>query len=195
MSNNLLPEMLDRKVIYESDWVSLYSDKVKMPDGRIFDTYHKLHYPHESVCVVIVNEKDEILMIQSKRYVTSRLEWEIPAGRIESNESPEDAARRECLEETGCTLKDLKYLCCHNPSNGMSDLKLHVFGAKVATESMEIDHVYADTARIGVFLNGQANVTVKNFHLADAGIPMLCGKESCLTVNGETIHRTESIPL
>lgn len=131
--------MLDRKVIYESDWVSLYSDKVKMPDGRIFDTYHKLHYSHESVCVVIVNEKNEILMIQSKRYVTSRLEWEIPAGRIESNEKPEEAARRECLEETGCTLKDLKYLCCHNPSNGMSDLKLHVFGAKVATESIDID--------------------------------------------------------
>jgi len=63
------------------------------------------------------------------------------------------------------------------------------------TESMEIDHVYADTARIGVFLNGQANVTVKNFHLADADIPMLCGKESCLTVNGETIHQTEAIPL
>ena len=139
MYNNILPEKLDRKVIYESDWVSLYSDKVKMPDGRIFDTYHKLHYPHESVCVVIVNEKNEILMIQSKRYVTSRLEWEIPAGRIEKNEKPEEAARRECLEETGCTLKDLKYLCCHNPSNGMSDLKLHVFGAKVATESTEID--------------------------------------------------------
>ena len=84
-------------------------------------------------------KKNEILMIQSKRYVTSRLEWEIPAGRIEKNEEPEDAARRECLEETGCTLKDLKYLCCHNPSNGMSDLKLHVFGAKVATESTEID--------------------------------------------------------
>jgi len=38
-------------------------------------------------------------------------------------------------------------------------------------------------------------VTVKNFHLADADIPMLCGKESCLTVNGETIHQTEAIPL
>ena len=139
MSNNILPEMLERNVIYESDWVSLYSDKVKMPDGRIFNTYHKLHYPHESVCVVIVNEKNEILMIQSKRYVTSRLEWEIPAGRIEKNEKLEEAARRECLEETGCTLKDLKYLCCHNPSNGMSDLKLHVFGAKVDTEAAEID--------------------------------------------------------
>ncbi len=139
MSHPIFPEMLDRAIIYESDWVSLYSDKVKMPDGRIFDTYHKLHYPHESVSVVIVNEKDEILMIQSKRYVTSRLEWEVPAGRIEKNESPENAARRECLEETGCTLKDLTYLCVHNPSNGMSDLKLHVFGAKVDTEASRVD--------------------------------------------------------
>lgn len=139
MKNSKMPEKLDRKIIYESDWVSLYADKVKMPDGRIFDTYHKLHYPHESVCVVIVNEKDEIMMIQSKRYVTSRLEWEIPAGRIENNESPREAAKRECLEETGCTLKDLTYLCCHNPSNGMSDLKIHVFGAKVDTESKLID--------------------------------------------------------
>lgn len=136
---NILPQMLDRKAIYESDWVCLYSDKVKMPDGRIFNTYHKLHYPHESVSVVIVNEKDEILMIQSKRYVTSRLEWEIPAGRIEKNETPEAAAKRECLEETGCTIKDLTFLCCQNPSNGMSDLKLHVFGARVDTEAAEVD--------------------------------------------------------
>lgn len=139
MGDHLLPETLDRTVIYESDWVSLYSDRVKMPDGRILDTYHKLHYPHESVSVVIINEKDEILMIQSRRYVTSRLEWEVPAGRIENNESPEDAARRECFEETGCTLKDLTYLCCHNPSNGMSDLTLHVFGARVDTETSHID--------------------------------------------------------
>lgn len=133
------PERLARKVIYESDWVSLYADKVKMPNGYIIDTYHKLHYPHESVSVVIVNEKEEILMIQSKRYVTERLEWEIPAGRIEKDESPADAAVRECLEETGCTIKDLTFLCCHNPSNGMSDLKLHVFGAKVKTETVVID--------------------------------------------------------
>ncbi len=107
MNNDIMPERLERKVIYESDWVELYSDKVRMPDGRVFDSYHKLHYPHESISVVIINEKDEIMMIQSKRYITSRLEWEIPAGRIEKNGTPEDASRRECLEETGCILKDL----------------------------------------------------------------------------------------
>lgn len=137
--NHDFPEQLDRKVIYESDWICLYADKVKMPDGQILDTYHKLHYPHESSCVVIINDREEILLIRSKRYITSRLEWEIPAGRMEENESPEEAARRECLEETGCILKNLTYLCCQNPANGMSDLKIHVFGARVESEGSEFD--------------------------------------------------------
>lgn len=130
-----LPRKIDRKVLYESDWICLYADQVQMPDGRIIAPYHKLHYPHESSCVVIVNESEEILMIQARRYVTERLEWEIPAGRIEDNETPETAARRECMEETGCLLKDLTYLCCQNPSNGMSDLTVHVFGARVEKET------------------------------------------------------------
>lgn len=139
MKHDIMPQMLERKAIYESDWVALYSDKVRMPDGRVFDSYHKLHYLHESISVVIVNEKDEIMMIQSKRYITSRLEWEIPAGRMEGNETPEDAARRECLEETGCILKNLAYLCCYNPNNGMSDLKIHLFMARVERETSDID--------------------------------------------------------
>lgn len=135
----ILPERLGRKIVYESDWVNLYLDKVKMPDGRIFDKYHYLHYPHESVSVVIMNEKNEIMMIQSKRYITSRLEWEVPAGRIELDESPQEAAKRECLEESGCVLKELTYLGCHNPCNGMSDLKIHIFGAKVKSEVSDVD--------------------------------------------------------
>lgn len=133
------PQKIGRKVIYESDWVSLYSDKVRMPNGYVIDTYHKLHYPHESVCAVVCNENDEILMIQSKRYITNRIELEIPAGRIEKDETPENAVRRECLEETGCKIKDLTYLCCQNPSNGMSDLLIHVFGAKVENETNVFD--------------------------------------------------------
>lgn len=139
MTSGKIPERLDRKVIYESDWISLYADKVKMPDDSIINTYHNLHYPHESICVVIFNEKDEILLIQSKRYVTNRLEWEIPAGRIETGEAPHEAAKRECIEETGCSISDLRFLCSHNPSNGMSDLLVHVFGAKVCRETAEFD--------------------------------------------------------
>lgn len=138
--NKELIKKLDRQIIYESEWISLFRDKVEMPNGDIIDSFHKLHYPFESVSVVIINENDEILMIQSRRYSTNSIEWEIPAGRIERNETKEEAARRECIEETGCTLKDLTYLCYENPSNGMSDQKVHIYGAKVKSEVNVIDN-------------------------------------------------------
>ena len=143
MEKDKLPERLERTTIYESDYVCLYTDKVRLPSGRIIDKYHQIHYPHESVSIVIFNEKDEILMIHEKRYTVGRLEWEIPAGRIEDGETKEEAARREAMEETGCTLKDLTFLCSQNPANGMNDNVLHVFAAKVDSESsiQDVDEV------------------------------------------------------
>lgn len=133
------PKRLDSNEIYVSEWMSLYSDKVKMPNGYIIDTYHKVHVPRESVCVVIVNEQEQILLIASKRYTTGRLEWEIPAGRIEDGECAETAASRECKEETGCNIKELKYMCSQNPSNGISDILIHFYIAKVDGESSVYD--------------------------------------------------------
>lgn len=137
--NPAFPRRMDRTTIYESDWVCLYRDKVAMPDGKILEAYHKLHIPHESCCVVIVNDKEEILLIQSRRYITEKLEWEIPAGRIEDGETPEEAAKREALEETGCIVRELTPFGCQNPCNGMSDLKLHMFGARAESEISNFD--------------------------------------------------------
>lgn len=80
MEHRELPEQLDRKVIYESDYVCLYADNVKLSNGYIIEKYHQIHYPHEAVSIVVFNENDEVLLIQSKRYTVRRLEWEIPAG-------------------------------------------------------------------------------------------------------------------
>ncbi|WP_242840774.1 NUDIX hydrolase [Butyrivibrio proteoclasticus] len=138
-----LPERLSRTTIYESDYVSLYTDRVKLPSGQIIEKYHQIHYPHQGVSIVIFNDKDEILMIREMRYSAGRLEWEIPAGGVEEGEAIEDAARREAMEETGCTIKDLKFLCSQTPSNGMTDQVMHVFGAKVDSEGTikDVDEV------------------------------------------------------
>ena len=37
--------------------------------------------------------------------------WVLPSGRVEPGETAEEAARRELLEETGATLKNLEILC------------------------------------------------------------------------------------
>jgi 8-oxo-dGTP pyrophosphatase MutT (NUDIX family) len=37
--------------------------------------------------------------------------WTLPSGRVEHGQTPEEAARRELLEETGATLKQVRVLC------------------------------------------------------------------------------------
>lgn len=139
MKHDNMPKRLERKTIYESEYVCLYADRVEMPDGYVIENYHQIHYPKDAVSVVLFNEKDEILLIRCKRYTTMRLEWEVPAGKIEQGEAPEQAARRECMEESGCTLKDLEYLFCHYPANGALDTKVYVYRAKVDAERREWD--------------------------------------------------------
>lgn len=52
------------------------------------------------VAVVIINEKNEVLMIQEAKKSCAGL-WYLPAGRMEASESVVEAAGREVLEETG----------------------------------------------------------------------------------------------
>ena len=59
--------------------------------------------PNFRVSVVIVNEKEEILLVQHRK--GNRLYWVLPGGRIEYGESFEDCAVRELKEETNLDIK------------------------------------------------------------------------------------------
>ena len=56
------------------------------------------------VRVVIQNEKGELLVIFQKKWNC----WVFPGGKIEANETPEEAAKREVFEETNLIIEDLK---------------------------------------------------------------------------------------
>lgn len=122
----MLPKRLDRKTIYESQWINLYIDKVLMPSGKIIEKYHQLYYHKEGVVVLLFNSKGEICFIKSKRYTTQKIEWELPAGGIDKDEEILTAAKREVMEETGLTTNKLKLHYSYNPSNGMSNQSIHI---------------------------------------------------------------------
>lgn len=134
-----MPERLSRTTLYESDYICLYADRVRLPSGAIIEKYHQLHYPHEAVAIVLFRGEQEILFIHNRRYTLGHPEWEIPAGKVDPGESIEAAAAREAMEESGCKIRHLRYLCSQNPANGMSDAVVHVFAADVAEESALTD--------------------------------------------------------
>ncbi|HEV2113940.1 MAG TPA: (deoxy)nucleoside triphosphate pyrophosphohydrolase [Terriglobales bacterium] len=53
------------------------------------------------VAAIIVNTAQEILICQRTREQSHPLQWEFPGGKIEPNEQPEQALRRELAEELG----------------------------------------------------------------------------------------------
>jgi len=102
-------------------------DELRFPNGN--ETHYiSLKYP-ESVAILPMIDKNKIVMVRQFRYAINEYSWEIPAGGIKPNESPEKAALRELLEETGYTAGNIHYVHSFYPSNSMSNEKMHIYQA------------------------------------------------------------------
>jgi 8-oxo-dGTP diphosphatase len=53
-----------------------------------------------AIAAAVIAHKGKVLLVK-RRVKEGALSWQFPAGEIESGESPEEAAARETIEETG----------------------------------------------------------------------------------------------
>lgn len=79
--------------------------------------------------IVIPVKGDKFMMVKQWRHGEKRLTVEFPGGVIDDGESPEESARRELKEETGCTSDKLVYLGKMNPNPAFMTNHVHFFAA------------------------------------------------------------------
>ena len=134
---------LERNLKYTSDWLSLTVDKLELPDGRIIENFELLHFPHEAVGVVAVNDIGDLLLVRAYRYLYESFKWEIPGGVVERGESALEAARRELTEETGFCAGILTPMLVFYPHKATCDQKYHLYLAeelkKAPTEEDKVE--------------------------------------------------------
>ncbi|MCG8348038.1 MAG: NUDIX hydrolase [Chloroflexales bacterium] len=118
--------VLRRETLYESQWVSLHRDDVRLPDGSMIAGHHVVDFPRPAVCVVPCGDDERILMIEHYRFITDITGWELPAGWMEENEDVEAAAMRELREETGYHAREIAYQGFYYPAHGSTNLTFHV---------------------------------------------------------------------
>mgnify|MGYP000358185843 CR=1 FL=1 len=133
------PKILTRKTIYESPWVTLHADRVEFPGGHIVERHHCVDFSRQGVAAVVTNEKDEVLLIQSYRYIFDSVEWEIPAGGFEENEDVFEAAKREIREETGYDVSGMRKTYTYYPMTGISNAVFHLVEAKAEQQVSDPD--------------------------------------------------------
>jgi len=132
MSPSDPPEMLARTIIYQNQWVNLYVDKVRFPNGSVIEQHHLLDFDHQAVMTIARDDGGRYLMVKVCRYPTGRVEWEFPAGGIEEGEEIIQAGERELLEETGYHAAQPELVYTFNPLNGIANQVFHIVRCRVA---------------------------------------------------------------
>ena len=101
-------KLISSKLSYKGKVFSVFTDKVLEPSGNI-NTRDVIRH-NGSVVILAVDEsknpKDpDIIFERQYRHAAGQFLIELPAGRVEPNESTLAAAKREMIEETGYRAK------------------------------------------------------------------------------------------
>ena len=113
------------KKLVEDKWLTLRADTCETERGIIVDPFYVVECS-DWVEIVAFNDNEEILLIQQYRHGAGKISTEIPSGIMESEDaSPIEAAKRELLEETGCSADRFEHVGWLHPNPARQNNKNH----------------------------------------------------------------------
>ena len=130
---------------YTGRVINLDIDQVRFPNGKVGELEMIRHSGASAVLPFLGDpaaDDPTILLIRQYRYAADGFIYEIPAGRLEPGEPPEECAVRELREETGCTAARMEHLYTMYTTPGFTDEKIHLFvatGLERGNSSLEQD--------------------------------------------------------
>lgn len=128
---------LGTRRIYSGRVLDLDVDTVRFPDGSVGELEMIRHSGASAVVPVLSTDTTsdpEILLIRQFRHAADGFVWEVPAGRLDPGEAPDDCARRELLEEAGVIAGRLTRLTTIYTTPGFTDERIHLFVARDLTQ-------------------------------------------------------------
>lgn len=94
-------KVLRSEYLFRRPWLTARKDCVQLPSGVINEEYYVLEYP-TWIKVIALTPEGKMVMIRQYRHGLGRTCFELVAGVMDPTDAtPEEAARRELMEETG----------------------------------------------------------------------------------------------
>lgn len=145
------------KIVYDGKWI-----RVIDRDGWEFMTRPNVN---KVVFVLPVTDSGDYVLIEQYRAPSDRFVIEICAGLVgdEGDETPEEAGRRELVEECGYMAGKMHHLCDGPISQGSSDIHSYFFAA---TEIIPVEGAGG----------GTADEKIKIYHVSPSDIDYFLGQ-------------------
>ena len=117
-----------KRDLYKGSLFSFVAEDITLPNGKRTEMA-MVHHPGSTGIVPLLDD-GKIVMVNQYRHSVRDYLLEIPAGTIESGESPINCARRELEEETGLVAKEFIELAQVYIIPSYSNEKIHVYLAR-----------------------------------------------------------------
>lgn len=145
---------IKRNILYKGKVVNFGVDNILLPNNK---EGTREYVEHSGGAAILVIKNDLVYLVEQFRYPFKENLLEIPAGKLDKNEKPESAAKRELREELGLIAKNLVHLGDIYPSVGYTNEIIHLYFVK----EFEKEHQNLDNDE---FINVK-KINVKEFDL------------------------------
>ena len=116
------------KLIYQGKILQLVLESTTLPNGRRVEL-EILHHPG-GAAIVALDTQNRVCLLRQYRHAAGGWIWELPAGKLETDEAPQVTAARELAEEAGMQAGRWDTLGDILASPGFCDEILHLYLAR-----------------------------------------------------------------
>ncbi len=126
--NNIEEKTNSSEVVYQGKLLDVRRDIVILPNGKN-GIREWIKHPG-AVCCIPILPNGKVALIRQYRYSVKKVMIELPAGKLDAKETPEDCAIRELEEEIGYKPNKLTFLTNIHPAIGFANEKMWLYLAE-----------------------------------------------------------------
>lgn len=116
------------ETVYKGKFINVEKRLYRLCDGKVAQRDIVVH--PEACAVIAINNAGEIYLVKQYRAAFDKITLEIPAGKLDDGETPEQGLARELLEETGLTAEKFTHLVSIAVSPGFCTEIIHIYMAE-----------------------------------------------------------------
>jgi ADP-ribose diphosphatase len=123
---------LAKRRVYTGRVLNLDIDTVRFPNGSVGELEIIRHSGASCIVPFLTDpagEDPQVLLLRQYRYAAEDVLYEVPAGKLDPGEEPSDCARRELMEETGCSAERIEHIYTMYTTPGFTDERIYVYMA------------------------------------------------------------------
>jgi ADP-ribose diphosphatase len=144
---SMYPDNRESRRVYTGRVINLDIDRILLPNG-IQAELEIVRHPGASAIIPVLGNPDAadpvLVLVRQFRYAAGGYLYEIPAGRLNQDETASACALRELMEETGYRAAYVELLFSVFTTPGFTDERIHVFhayGLTLGSTAREADEV------------------------------------------------------